>query len=76
LPNPGVELEWHGYLSSLYVHGLALERGIGSALHIAAPDECDARGVDAVMLWPTPESRRLYTRHGFTVRDDVMSRRK
>jgi GNAT superfamily N-acetyltransferase len=74
LPNPGVEPEWHGYLSSLYVRGLARGRGIGSALLLAALDECDARGVDAIVLWPTPESRRLYTRHGFTVRDDVMSR--
>jgi GNAT superfamily N-acetyltransferase len=74
--NPGVEPEWHGYLSSLYARGSARGRGIGSALLLAALDECDARGVDAIVLWPTPESHRLYTSHGFTVRDDVMSRRK
>jgi GNAT superfamily N-acetyltransferase len=76
LPNPGVEPEWHGYLSSLYVRGSARGRGIGSALLSAALDECDRRGVDAILLWPTPESRPLYARHGFTVRDDVMSRRR
>ncbi len=31
--------------------------------------------IDAVMLWPTPRSRGLYERYGFTVRDDVMMRR-
>jgi ribosomal protein S18 acetylase RimI-like enzyme len=75
LPNPGVEPEWHGYLTTLYVRESARGRGIGSALLSAALEGCDAEGVDAVMLWPTPESRRLYERHGFTVRDDVMMRR-
>ena len=31
--------------------------------------------IDAVMLWPTPRSRGLCERYGFTVRDDVMMRR-
>ncbi len=75
LPNPGVEAEWHGYLSSLYVRECTRGRGIGSALLSAALNECDVHGVDAVMLWPTPESRPLYERHGFGVRDDVMMRR-
>ncbi len=38
--------------------------------------DCDAQDVDVVMLWPTPDSRRLYERHGFTVRDDVLCRRR
>ena len=31
----------------------------------AALDRCRQQGVDAVILWPTPESRSLYERHGF-----------
>jgi hypothetical protein len=27
--------------------------------------------MDAVILWPTPRSRRLYERHGFAVRKDL-----
>ena len=30
--------------------------------------------VDAVILWPTPRSRRLYERHGFAVREDILER--
>jgi len=75
LPNPGQEPEWHGYVSSLYVREVARGAGIASALLSAALSECDSRGVDAIMLWPTPQSRRLYERHGFAVRDDVMMRR-
>jgi GNAT superfamily N-acetyltransferase len=59
----------------LYVRGAARARGIGSALLSAALDECKAHAVDAVMLWPMAESRPLYERHGFEVRDDAMTRR-
>jgi hypothetical protein len=32
-------------------------------------------GDEAVFLWSTPDSRRLYERHGFAVRDDLLDRR-
>lgn len=75
LPNPGEEPEWHGYLSSLYVAPQWRGAGLGSALLQVCLEECDRRGVDAVLLWPTPQSRSLYLRHGFAVRDDLLQRR-
>jgi GNAT superfamily N-acetyltransferase len=76
LPNPVSEPEWHGYISSLYVHPALRGRGAGSALLEAALAECDRCGCDAAILWPTPRSRSLYLRHGFAVRDDLLERRR
>jgi GNAT superfamily N-acetyltransferase len=76
LPNPGIEPERHGYISSLYVRPAFRGQGLGSALLTTVLLECDGQDVDVAMLWPTPDSRRLYERHGFTVRDDVLCRRR
>jgi GNAT superfamily N-acetyltransferase len=75
LPNPVEEAEWHGYITSFYVDPAWRNSGLGSALLARALEECSAREVDAVILWPTPKSRALYERHGFGVRDDIMARR-
>jgi GNAT superfamily N-acetyltransferase len=75
LPNPVGEPERHAYISSLYVRPGLRGQGTGSALLTAALEACREQEVDAVILWPTEESRPLYVRHGFAVRDDVMERR-
>jgi GNAT superfamily N-acetyltransferase len=75
LPNPVAERERHGYLSSLYVRPAHRGRGLGSELLGTCLAAGDALGVDAVILWPTPESRGLYLRHGFSATDDLMQRR-
>ena len=76
LPNPGTEPERHAYVSSVYVRPAFRRKGTGSALLAAALDACRGLEVDAVILWPTQESRSLYARHGFAVRDDLMERRQ
>jgi len=76
IPNPVAEPEMHGYVSNLYVQPKRRGCGTGGALLAAAMQECDARRLDAVILWPTPESRSLYERHGFAVMDDLMQRRR
>jgi ribosomal protein S18 acetylase RimI-like enzyme len=75
LPNPVSEPEYHGYISNLYVRPALQGSGFGTALLEECLRACEAQGVDAVVLWPTPRSRSLYTRHGFGVRDDLMERR-
>jgi GNAT superfamily N-acetyltransferase len=75
LPNPGEEREWHGYITSLYVRPHARGHGLGSALLTALLDDCEARQVDAVFLWPTPLSRSLYLRHGFAPPATLLERR-
>lgn len=76
VPNPVAELEWHGYITSLYVRESVRGHGLGTTLLETALAVCRERGVDAVILWPTPRSRSLYLRHGFVVRDDLMQLRK
>jgi len=76
LPNPIEEPEWHGYVTSLYVQAEHRGTGLGSALLEACLRECEARAVDAIILWPTPASRTLYLRYGFAVRDDLLERRQ
>ena len=71
IPNPVAEPEWHGYVSNLYVLPEWRGHATGGALLAAALQECDTRRLDAVILWPTPESRSLYERHGFRVVEEV-----
>jgi GNAT superfamily N-acetyltransferase len=75
IPNPVAELEWHGYITNLYVRESHRGKQLGTGLLGSALAACRTRGVDAVILWPTPRSRTLYTRHGFTVSEDVMQLR-
>jgi len=75
VPNPIGEPERHAYLTNFFVRPARRGRGLGSALLASALSECDRRGVDSVFLWPTPESRPLYARHGFSADGGVMERR-
>jgi GNAT superfamily N-acetyltransferase len=72
IPNPAPELEWHAYITNVYVRANVRERGAGKALMEEALGFCREQGVDSVVLWPTERSRTLYGRHGFAVRDDLM----
>jgi GNAT superfamily N-acetyltransferase len=75
LPNPVGHLGYHGYVSSVYVVPQLRNAGIGSALLTACLDAAKTEGVDALFLWPTSRSRRLYERLGFGVREDLLERR-
>ena len=72
VPNPVVEPESLGYVSSLYVRPERRERGVGDALLRTAVDFCRQHGVDTVVLWPSPRSVPLYERHGFQRSGHVM----
>jgi len=71
VPNPNGDRERHAYLSNLYVKPAA-RGGVGTRLLEAAMDWASAAGVDSMVLWPTPRSRTLYARHGFTDRVDFL----
>ncbi|MBI5946885.1 MAG: GNAT family N-acetyltransferase [Chloroflexi bacterium] len=72
VPNPVPELEHHAYITNVYLQLELRGSGAGELLVETALAWCRERGVDSVVLWPTPRSRTLYARHGFAVRDDVM----
>jgi GNAT superfamily N-acetyltransferase len=72
LPNPNGASERHAYFSNLYVTPAA-RGGVGTRLVSAAIDWCDAAGVDTMILWPTPRSRPLYMRHGFSDRVEFLA---
>ena len=75
LPNPVGQSELHGYVSSVYVVPESRSLGIGSALLQACVADAEARGLDALFLWPSDRSRPLYHRHGFEAGDDLLQRR-
>ena len=75
IPNPGAESENHGYISNLYVKPSRRGGGLGAMLIDSCLRFCEKEDVDAVILWPTPRSRRLYERHSFAVREDLLERR-
>lgn len=75
IPNPVAEREAHAYVTNVYVEPALRGQGTGGQLLEAAIAWCRAHEVDAVILWPTPESRTLYERHGFAVSDDLMQLR-
>ena len=72
IPNPIVEPEQHAYITNFYVREEARGCGIGARLLEAALAWSKAQDVQAVILWPTEQSRSLYLRHGFAVRDDLL----
>ena len=74
IPNPVEEPERHAYITNFYVREEARGKGIGSKMLAVALDWAKAKKVDAVILWPTAESRSLYLRHGFAVREDLLER--
>ncbi len=75
LPNPVGEPEFHAYITSFYIQPSHRGRGLGSAMLLAALEDCAVRAVDSVFLWPSPRSRALYQRHGFSERAGMLERR-
>jgi len=65
IPNPVPEPEQLGYITSLYVRPDHRGAGVGATLLDAALDECRARGLDTIVLWPSARSRSHYERRGF-----------
>jgi GNAT superfamily N-acetyltransferase len=72
VPNPVVEPEILGYVSSLYVRPDRRGRGVGDTLLRTAVGFCRDHGVESVVLWPSPRSVPLYARHGFRRQGEVM----
>jgi len=72
IPNPVAEPEVHAYVTNLYVRPAFRGQGTGGRLLGEALAWCRSPPFDSVILWPTPESRSLYQRHGFERADDLM----
>ena len=72
IPNPTSELEYHAYITSVYVCDWARGKGIGSELLSTALTWCKTAGAHAVILWSRERSRPLYERHGFAVHSDLL----
>lgn len=64
----------HFYLHLLAARPRAQGCGYGSALLRVVLDRCDAEGIAAHLRATSAESRRLYERHGFVVREAVTVR--
>jgi GNAT superfamily N-acetyltransferase len=75
IPNPVNEPELHAYMTNFYVVPEVRQRGLGKKLLNKALSWCRGQGVDAVILWATPESRSLYRRCGFIESADVFEAR-
>jgi GNAT superfamily N-acetyltransferase len=75
VPNPVVEPETLGYVSSLYVRPQWRGRGIGDQLLATAVAFCQDNSVESVVLWPSPRSVPLYERQGFRRHAKVMELR-
>jgi len=72
IPNPVKEPEFHAYVTNFYVREEARGRGVGARMLGVALEWAKAQDVQAVILWPTEQSRPLYERHGFAVREDLL----
>lgn len=75
IPNPLGEGEWHGYISNFFVDERVRGEGVGSALLTVLLGAPETQGLDALFLWPTDRSRRLYGRFGFVGVGGVIERR-
>ncbi|MBO0695640.1 MAG: GNAT family N-acetyltransferase [Verrucomicrobia bacterium] len=76
LPNPVKdEPEFHAYLTNFYVIPDMRSQGFGKRLLGEALSWSRAQGIDAIILWATPESRSLYRRCGFAEPADIFELR-
>jgi GNAT superfamily N-acetyltransferase len=75
MPNPVSEPEGHAYLTNFYVVPEMRGRGLGRKLLNKALYWCCAKGVDAVILWATVESKSLYRRCGLLEPTDILELR-
>jgi GNAT superfamily N-acetyltransferase len=76
LPNPVEdEPELHAYLTNFYVIPEIRSHGFGKRLLHKALSWCRAHGIDAIILWATPESRSLYRRCGLVESADILELR-
>lgn len=73
IPNPIAEPEFHAYISNVYVQPAARNQGLGARLLQTAVAWSRTHAVETVLLWPTAQSRSLYARHGFGVREEVLA---
>jgi GNAT superfamily N-acetyltransferase len=74
LPNPVAEAEAIGYITNLFVERSYRGCGIGGQLLQTALAACAPDEVDALILWPTPESVALYRRAGFAAPESLLER--
>lgn len=61
-----------GVMGHLIVTGKARRRKIGDSLVGTAIEYMEGKGVDSMMLYATAEGSKLYQRHGFTPRDEIL----
>jgi ribosomal protein S18 acetylase RimI-like enzyme len=65
--------ESHWYLPFIAVDPMHQGRGLGSALLIHALQTCDREQLPAYLEATSPDSRRLYERHGFEALGEIQS---
>jgi GNAT superfamily N-acetyltransferase len=75
MPNPVNEPECHAYLTNFYVVPEMRGHGLGRKLLNKALSWSRAKGVDAVILWATAESKSLYRRCGLVEPADILELR-
>ena len=75
IPNPVNEPELHAYVTNFYVIPEMRDQGLGKRLLDKALSWCRARGIDAVILWPSPASKLFYHQYGFVAPSDIFELR-
>jgi len=73
IPNPIVEPEHYIYLTNFYVRAEHRSKGIGAKLLSAVLAWSRSQSVHTVILWPSEQSKRFYSQHGFSIANDIMS---
>ncbi|HSE16384.1 MAG TPA: GNAT family N-acetyltransferase [Pyrinomonadaceae bacterium] len=72
IPNPIAEPEQYVYVTNFYLRAEHRGQGIGSKLFCAVLDWRRSQSVHTVILWPTERSKSFYSRHGFSMADNIM----
>ena len=61
-----------GVIGHLIVSKEARRKKIGEKLLLAAMDHLEGKGVESIMLYASGEGEKLYSRHGFTARQQAL----
>jgi GNAT superfamily N-acetyltransferase len=76
IPNPVGEPRFHVYVSNCYVVPERRSQRVGERLLKTALAWCQAKGADAVFLWPTARSRSFYSKCGFKDSANILVRQR
>ncbi|MFK0522058.1 GNAT family N-acetyltransferase [Paenibacillus illinoisensis] len=75
VPRPGKSPDpYYGYVTNVYTRPVFRNQGIGSKIHKAMEKWSKENEVEFLILWPSSDSVKFYSRNGFSRYEEAMEK--